>query len=81
MLPFLPTTLRKILLHAPSAMYLSSRTLKKDLFGENYREGVGEYARFVVDPYPEDYEVWQKDWLARINNEGDAVSCRPERDS
>ena len=81
MLLFLPTTLRKILLHARSAMYLSSRNLKKQLFGENYMEGVGKYARFVVDSYPEDYEVWQKDWLARINHEGDAVSCRPERDS
>ena len=80
MLPFLPTTLRKILLHAPSAIYLSSRTLKKELFGEKYMEGVGEYVRFLVDPYLEDYEVWEKDWLARINSKSDAVSCTPERD-
>lgn len=81
MLPFLPTTLTKILLHAPSAMYLPSRSIKKELFGENYKEGVGEYARVVADVYPEAHEFWQKDWLARINNEGDAVSCMPERDS
>jgi hypothetical protein len=44
-------------------------------------EGVGEYVRFLVDHYPENYEVWLKDWLARINNEGGAVSCRPEQDA
>lgn len=62
-------------------MYLPSRSIKKELFGENYKEGVGEYARVVADVYPEAHEFWQKDWLARINNEGDAVSCMPERDS
>ena len=69
------------MLHAPSAIYLSSRTLKKELFGEKYMEGVGEYVRFLVDPYLEDYEVWEKDWLARIISKSDAVSCTPERDS
>ena len=81
MLPFLPTTLRKISLHAPSETYLLSRTLKKELFGEKYVEGIGEYVRFLVDPYLKNYEVWEKDWLARINSKSDAISCTPERDS
>jgi hypothetical protein len=81
MLPVLPTTLRTILLHAPSASHFLPGTLKSKLFGENHMEGVGEYVRFLVDHYPENYEVWLKDWLARINNEGGAVSCRPEQDA
>ncbi|KIJ93709.1 hypothetical protein K443DRAFT_381482 [Laccaria amethystina LaAM-08-1] len=80
MLPVLPTTLRTILLHARPRNYFSPDTLKRELFGENHMEGVGEYARFLVDQYPENYEVWLKDWLARINNEGGALSCRPEQD-
>ena len=81
MLPFLPTTLRKILLHAPSTVYIASCTLEKELFGEKYMEGVSEYIRFLVDPYLKDYEVWEKDWLSRINSTSDAVPCTPEQDS
>ena len=81
MLPFLPTTLRKILLHAPSTVYIASCTIKKELFGEKYMEGVSEYIRFLVDPYLKDYEVWEKDWLSRINSTSDAVPCTPEQDS
>lgn len=44
-------------------------------------EGVSEYIRFLVDPYLKDYEVWEKDWLSRINSTSDAVPCTPEQDS
>ena len=30
-------------------------------------EDIGEYVRFLVDAYLEDGEVWENDWLARIN--------------
>lgn len=72
--PFLPETLRKIVIHTELAEDMTSHRIKMKLFGSDYEEGVGKYAKFVVEPYSEEYEDWMGDWEARINGEGDAVS-------
>lgn len=72
--PFFPETLRKIVIHTGLAEDMTSRRIKRKLFGGDYEEGVGKYAEFVVEPYSEEYEDWLGDWVARINGEGDAVS-------